>query len=67
MPQPAPSTTNPPTAGQAGTGPNATAGKPHIGSDKEAITDPSKDYQLARALDLLQGLALVKTGDASAD
>jgi carboxyl-terminal processing protease len=65
VPQPAPATTNPPTAGQAGTGPNAAAGKPHIGSDKDAITDPSKDYQLARALDLLQGLALVKTGDAS--
>jgi carboxyl-terminal processing protease len=58
-------TTNPPTAGQAGTGPNAAAGKPHIGSEKEAITDPSKDYQLGRALDLLQGLALVRTGDAS--
>ncbi|HVT54404.1 MAG TPA: S41 family peptidase, partial [Dongiaceae bacterium] len=67
VPQPAPSTTNPPTAGQAGTGANANAGKPHIGSEKEAITDPTKDYQLARALDLLQGLALVKTGDASAD
>src|SRR4051812_28762969 len=60
-------TTNPPTAGQAGTGPKASEGKPHIGSEKDAITDPSKDYQLARALDLLQGLALVKTGDASAD
>src|SRR5581483_5456244 len=65
VPQPAPATTNPPTAGQAGTGPNAAAGKPHVGSEKDAITDPSKDYQLARALDLLQGLALVKTGDAS--
>jgi carboxyl-terminal processing protease len=62
-----PPTTNPPTAGQAGTGANANAGKPHIGSEKDAITDPSKDYQLARALDLLQGLALVKTGDASAN
>ena len=40
---------------------------PHVGSEKEAITDPSKDYQLARALDLLQGLALVKTGDAAAN
>ena len=67
VPQPAPSTTNPPTAGQAGTSSGASAGKPHIGSEKEAITDPSKDYQLARALDLLQGLALVKTGDASAN
>jgi carboxyl-terminal processing protease len=67
VPQPAPSTSNPPTSGQAGTGANAAAGKPHIGSEKEAITDPSKDYQLARALDLLQGLALVKTGDASAN
>ncbi|HVZ02056.1 MAG TPA: S41 family peptidase [Dongiaceae bacterium] len=63
----APSTTNPPTAGQAGTGANAAAGKPHIGSEKEPITDPTKDYQLARALDLLQGLALVKTGDATSD
>jgi carboxyl-terminal processing protease len=62
-----PPTTNPPTAGQAGTGANANAGKPHVGSEKDAITDPSKDYQLARALDLLQGLALVKTGDTSAN
>jgi carboxyl-terminal processing protease len=58
-------TTNPPTAGQAGTGPNAAAGKPHIGSEKEAITDPTKDYQLARALDLLQGLALVRNEDTT--
>ena len=34
----------------------------HVGSEKIAITDPSKDYQLARALDLLQGLSLVKNG-----
>ena len=45
--------------------PQAAPPKPHIGSEKEAITDPIKDYQLARALDLLQGLALVHTGDAS--
>jgi carboxyl-terminal processing protease len=67
VPQPAPSTTNPPTAGQAGTSSTADQGKPHIGSEKDAITDPAKDYQLARALDLLQGLSMVKNGDTSAD
>ena len=38
--------------------------KPHVGSERIAITDPEKDYQLARALDLLQGLSLVKNGAA---
>jgi len=54
----------PPANVQPGT--NIDQKKPHIGSEKQAITDPDKDYQLARALDLLQGLALVKTGEASA-
>jgi carboxyl-terminal processing protease len=40
--------------------------KPHVGSERIAITDPEKDYQLARALDLLQGLALVKNGATDA-
>jgi carboxyl-terminal processing protease len=54
-----------PTNVQPGT--NVDKDKPHVGSEKVAITDPEKDYQLARALDLLQGLALVKTGEASAN
>ncbi len=52
---------------QPGTNIDQTQQKPHVGSEKIAITDPEKDYQLARALDLLQGLALVKNGEASAN
>ena len=52
---------------QPGTNIDQSQQKPHVGSEKIAITDPEKDYQLARALDLLQGLALVKTGEASAN
>lgn len=33
--------------------------QPVIGSEKERITDPTLDYQLSRALDLLRGLSLV--------
>jgi carboxyl-terminal processing protease len=44
---------------QPGTNVDQSQQKPHVGSEKIAITDPEKDYQLARALDLLQGLALV--------
>lgn len=40
------------------------AKKPVIGSEKETITDPDKDYQLGRALDLLKGLALVQAQKA---
>jgi carboxyl-terminal processing protease len=50
----------PPANVQPGT--NVDQSKPHVGSEKIAITDPQKDYQLARALDLLQGLSLVKNG-----
>jgi carboxyl-terminal processing protease len=52
---------------QPGTNVDQSQQKPHVGSEKIAITDPQKDYQLARALDLLQGLSLVKNGQASAD
>ncbi|GAB2179373.1 S41 family peptidase [Dongia sp. agr-C8] len=52
---------------QPGTNVDQAQQKPHVGSEKIAITDPEKDYQLARALDLLQGLALVKNGASSAD
>jgi carboxyl-terminal processing protease len=51
---------------QPGTNVDQNQQKPHVGSEKIAITDPEKDYQLARALDLLQGLALVKNGTADA-
>ena len=37
---------------------------PVIGSEKERITDPERDYQLGRALDLLHGLALVEAQKA---
>ncbi len=52
----------PPTNVQPGTNVDQSQQKPHVGSEKIAITDPEKDYQLARALDLLQGLSLVKNG-----
>ncbi|HVO01822.1 MAG TPA: S41 family peptidase [Candidatus Cybelea sp.] len=58
-----PEANTPPVNAQPGQ--NVSPSKPHVGSEKEAITDPTKDYQLARALDLLQGLALVKTGEAT--
>jgi len=57
----------PPANVQPGTNVDQNQQKPHIGSEKIAITDPEKDYQLARALDLLQGLSLVKNGATSAD
>jgi carboxyl-terminal processing protease len=57
----------PPANVQPGTNIDQSQQKPHVGSEKIAITDPEKDYQLARALDLLQGLSLVKNGEASAD
>jgi carboxyl-terminal processing protease len=57
----------PPANVQPGTNVDQNQQKPHIGSEKIAITDPEKDYQLARALDLLQGLSLVKSGGTSAD
>ncbi|HEX2581712.1 MAG TPA: S41 family peptidase [Dongiaceae bacterium] len=34
---------------------------PHVGSEKNAITDPTEDYQLARALDLIRGVAIIKS------
>ena len=52
----------PPANVQPGTNVDQSQQKPHVGSEKIAITDPQKDYQLARALDLLQGLSLVKNG-----
>jgi carboxyl-terminal processing protease len=57
----------PPANVQPGTNVDQSQQKPHVGSEKIAITDPEKDYQLARALDLLQGLSLVKNGEASAN
>jgi carboxyl-terminal processing protease len=57
----------PPANVQPGTNIDQSQQKPHVGSEKIAITDPEKDYQLARALDLLQGLSLVKNGEASAN
>lgn len=33
---------------------------PHIGSEKDPITNAAEDYQLARGLDLLLGLSLIK-------
>jgi carboxyl-terminal processing protease len=54
----------PPANVQPGTNVDQDQKKPHVGSEKIAITDPEKDYQLARALDLLQGLALVKNDGA---
>ncbi|WP_395017020.1 S41 family peptidase [Dongia sp.] len=72
-PQPGPESQNgepkkedqPPANVQPGTNVDQNQQKPHVGSEKIAITDPEKDYQLARALDLLQGLALVKNSGAS--
>jgi len=52
----------PPANVQPGTNVDQSQKKDHVGSEKIAITDPEKDYQLARALDLLQGLSLVKNG-----
>src|SRR3954447_16345746 len=52
---------------QPGTNVDQSQQKPHVGSERIAITDPEKDYQLARALDLLQGLSLVKNGEESAN
>ena len=57
----------PPANVQPGTNVDQSQQKPHVGSEKLAITDPEKDYQLARALDLLQGLSLVKNGAATAN
>jgi carboxyl-terminal processing protease len=57
----------PPANVQPGTNVDQNQQKPHVGSEKIAITDPEKDYQLARALDLLQGLSLVKNGGAGND
>jgi len=57
----------PPANVQPGTNVDQSQQKPHVGSEKIAITDPEKDYQLARALDLLQGLSLVKNGEASSN
>jgi carboxyl-terminal processing protease len=64
------SNANPPAkdaAGKAMAGKPADdkAKKPVIGSEKEAITMPDKDYQLGRALDLLKGLALVQAQKAN--
>jgi carboxyl-terminal processing protease len=69
--KPADSSANPPSkdaAGKvvaAGKPADDKAKKPVIGSEKEAITAPDKDYQLARALDLLKGLALVQAQKAN--
>ena len=55
-------------AGKAAAGKPATdekAKKPVIGSEREAIAAPDKDYQLGRALDLLKGLALVEAQKAN--
>jgi len=51
-------------AGAAGKPADQANKKPYVGSEKEAITDPDKDYQLGRALDLLKGLALVQAQKA---
>jgi carboxyl-terminal processing protease len=62
--QPESNNDQPPANVQPGTNVDQDQKKPHIGSERVAITDPERDYQLARALDLLQGLALVKSGGA---
>jgi carboxyl-terminal processing protease len=62
--QPESKNEQPPANVQPGTNVDQDQKKPHIGSERVAITDPERDYQLARALDLLQGLALVKNGGA---
>lgn len=53
--------------GKAAAGKAATdkSKKSIIGSEKEPITAPDKDYQLARALDLLKGLSIMQAQKAN--
>ena len=56
--------TTQPSNNTGGTTQPATPSVPEEGSDAEKA-DPSKDYQLARALDLLHGIALVEASKAN--
>ncbi len=60
-----PADQKPADAGKAADGKPAEPAEPFVGSEKTQIARPDVDYQLARALDLLQGLNLLQTKAAN--